>query len=564
MTGNRHHNSPRKKEILRFLKNQKAASGRFLSFAVASGFANGGCLILQAWLLSDIVNKAVFDRQDLEVLWPGLLGLMAVFVLRAVLHWLSEYFAFSAAALVKKSLRQQLSRKFQEMGPHLLAGEETGGLINTWLDGVDAMHDYYARYFPAMTLMVMVPVAILIFIYPVDLLSAAIMTVTAPLIPLFMILIGMGTEKLNQKQWRKLTYLSGYFLDIIQGMTTLKLFNASRREARVVRQISDDYRVETMKVLRVAFLSSMTLEFFATVGIALVAVTIGFRLMWGMLDFKRGFFVLLLAPEFYLPLRRMGVFYHARLQAIGAAEKMTEIFSKSGAQHKYGGHILSGNTPPHIQFQDVSFAHGDRVILQKASFDILPGRLTGLVGRTGAGKSTIMAMILGFIAPQSGRILVNGLDLQTIDIDSWRETIGWVPQSPQMLKATIRDNILFSGQDVPPNFKTLMHDLRIDEFVDSMPLGYDTYLGERGSGLSGGQIQRLALARALSRDRVTSLLLDEPASGLDSVTENVIGKVLGHYAAGKTCFVIAHRDSTINALQDVYCLENGIVTKEPR
>ena len=559
----RHHSTDNRKETGQFLKKQKAASGRFLSLAIGSGFVNGLFLIAQAWLLSSIVNDAVFNDVKLDKLWPRLGMMLGIFVIRGLLAWLSEIFAFSAAARVKQHLRQALYTRFHEIGPHNLAREETGALINTWVEGVDSMHDYYARYFPAMSLTVMIPLAILIFIFPSDLLSAIIMIVTAPLIQFFMILIGKGTEKLNQKQWRKLSYLSSHFLDVVQGMTTLKLFDASKREAALVRKISEEYRLETMKVLRVAFLSSFTLEFFSTVSIALIAVTIGFRLMWGDMDFRHGFFVLLLAPEFYLPLRRMGVFYHARLQAIGAAENMMRLLSGT-SETPIARMIQPQKTVPHIVFENVSFAYGDRQILRGIDFEILPGQSTGLIGVTGTGKSTIMAMLLGFIRPQQGRILVDGVDLNEIDLESYRRNLGWVPQSPNLLSGSVRENILLGSPDASPElFAMICRELQVDEFIAVLPDGYETLLGEKGFGLSGGQIQRIALARAMIRE-VNFLLLDEPTASLDPLTEQMIDKTLLELGGKKTRFVIAHRAATISAMDHLYHLENGQITQVKR
>ena len=251
---------------------------------------------------------------------PLLANALLIFLLRAVLAWASEQAAFQAAVQVKLELRDILYRHVQKLGPAWLAGERSGDIVNAVSDGVEALEAYYARYLPSMSLMALVPLAILVFVVSHDWLAALILVVTAPLIPVFMILIGKGAEQRNQQQWRQLAWMSAHFLDVIQGLTTLRLFNASRREAQMIARISDEYRRGTMSVLRIAFLSSFVLEFFSTVSIAIVAVLIGFRLYGGKLDFMHGLFVLLLAPEFYLPLRNMGTQYHARMQAIGAAE----------------------------------------------------------------------------------------------------------------------------------------------------------------------------------------------------------------------------------------------------
>ncbi len=314
------------------LKGWKTHSGFWLKAAVAIGLTSGLLLIAQAWLLANVVNAVVFAQAALADVMPSLWGLLALFLLRAGLAWASEQAAFHAAVQVKLAIRAQLYQKVQQLGPAWLTGERSGDLLNTLSDGVEALEAYYARYIPAMSLMALVPLAVLVFVFANDWLSAVVMLVTAPLIPVFMILIGKGTEKRNQQQWQQLARMSAHFLDVIQGLTTLKLFNASRREAQVVAQISDQYRQSTMSVLRVAFLSSFALEFFATVSIAIVAVLIGFRLFWGEMEFLYGFFVLLLAPEFYLPLRNMGTQYHARMAAIGAAEKMVGILEEKNEE----------------------------------------------------------------------------------------------------------------------------------------------------------------------------------------------------------------------------------------
>ncbi|CAG0910607.1 unnamed protein product, partial [Cyprideis torosa] len=299
-----------------FLKTLKSDAGRYLSLAIGMGVLAGFLLIAQAWYLAQTVNAVIFEEAGLGDVKSWLIAMLAIFLLRAILIWLSEQVAFKAAANIKLNLRDRLYAHLQALGPVYLRGERAGDIANSLSDGIEALEAYFARYLPAMSLMAWVPLSIVVFVFPMDWLSGVIMLVTAPLIPLFMILIGMGAEKMNQKQWRQLARMSAHFLDMIRGLTTLKLFNASRREADTVAQMSESYRQDTMKVLRVAFLSSLTLEFFATISIAIIAVLIGFRLFWGELTFLPGFFVLLLAPEFYLPLRNMGTHYHARMEAI--------------------------------------------------------------------------------------------------------------------------------------------------------------------------------------------------------------------------------------------------------
>ncbi|MEJ2061053.1 MAG: ABC transporter transmembrane domain-containing protein, partial [Gammaproteobacteria bacterium] len=301
-----------------WLKTRQASVRRELMLAVGVGLFGGLLLIVQAHYLGRIVNAVVIERHALHSVLPWLGMLLVVFAARFVVAWAVEEIAARAAVKIKVGLRDELYGRVTALGPTRLAAERSGELANTLVDGVEAMDAYFARYLPQMSLAALIPLAILAFVFPEDWVSGLILIITAPLIPFAMFLIGKGTEALNQKQWRKLARMSAHFLDMLQGITTLKLFNASRHEAEVIARISDDYRKATMSVLRVAFLSSLALEFFATVSIALVAVLIGFRLMWGDMDFQNGFFVLLLAPEFYLPLRNMGTYYHSRMEAIGA------------------------------------------------------------------------------------------------------------------------------------------------------------------------------------------------------------------------------------------------------
>ncbi|HYQ71373.1 MAG TPA: ABC transporter transmembrane domain-containing protein, partial [Gammaproteobacteria bacterium] len=315
------------KTLIQALQDWKVYAGSRLRLAVGIGLLSGLLLILQAWLLASTVNAVVFDKAVLQQVMPWLWSLLALFLMRAVLAWASEQAAFQAAVQVKLALREQLYRHVQKLGPAWLSGARSGDIVNTLSDGVEALEAYYARYLPAMSLMALVPLAILVFVLAHDWLAGVVLLLTAPLIPVFMILIGKGAEQRNQRQWRQLAWMSAHFLDVIQGLTTLRLFNASRREAQVIARISDEYRQGTMAVLRIAFLSSLVLEFFSTVSIAIVAVLVGFRLYWGELDFIHGLFVLLLAPEFYLPLRNMGTQYHARMEAIGAADRIVDILA---------------------------------------------------------------------------------------------------------------------------------------------------------------------------------------------------------------------------------------------
>ena len=558
-----------KSSLSAFLKAQKSLTGHYLHLAIGLGLMAGFLLILQAYFLAQVINAVVFDKATLaEVahwLWPMLL----VFVVRALLAWASEQTAFRAAVNVKRKLRADLHQHLQALGPVYLSGERSGEMVNTLVDGIEALQDYYAKFLPTMSLVVLVPLAILIFIFPIDWISGLIMLGTAPLIPFFMIMIGKGTESLNKKQWRKLARMSAHFLDMIQGLTTLKLFNASRREADVIAHIADEYRRDTMSVLRVAFLSSLILEFLATLSIAMVAVTIGFRLFYGQMDFFYGFFVLLLAPEFYLPLRNMGTHYHARMEAIGAAEKMVEILDTPLPNLSEKSTTLNGlkeTVELAISFNQVSFSYQEgRNALNDISFDIPANQRVALVGSSGAGKSTVSRLLLGFIQPQQGSILINQQPLSDIDPENWRHLIAWVPQNPHLFHGTIRENIalgMSNGNTKASNkaIKQAAQRAHADDFINTLPNGYDTLIGERGIGLSGGEIQRIALARAFLKD-APLVILDEATANLDSESEQAIQQSINELAKERSLLVIAHRLDTIKQADTIIVMDKGRIVE---
>jgi len=546
-----------------FLKQQKTHTGHYLTFAVGLGLTAGFLLILQAWLLAGIVNEVIFEKAALANVQIRLWAMLALFVLRAILAWASEQAAFRAAAGVKLQLRDRLYRHLQLLGPLYLTRERSGDLVNTLSDGIEALESYYARFLPAMSLVVWVPLSILVFVFPMDWISGVVMLVTAPLIPLFMIFIGKGTERLNQRQWRKLARMSAHFLDVIQGLTTLKLFNASRREAEAVGRISEEYRRDTMAVLRMAFLSSLVLEFFATVSIALIAVLIGFRLYFGEMDFSYGFFVLLLAPEFYLPLRTMGTHYHARMDGIAAAERMVEILETPLPKQANGQQPSPDLKVQSIRFDRVAFAYeAGREALNQITFDLHPNERLALVGPSGAGKTTIINLLLGFATPDAGEIRIGDIPLTQINPDHWRQQLAWVPQNPRLFHGSLLDNIcLGRNETAMSSVREAARLARADEFIDRLPDGYETLIGEHGQGLSGGQIQRIALARAFLKD-APLVILDEATANLDLENEALIREAIRELSKGRRVLSVAHRLNTVQDADRILVLDSGRICEQ--
>jgi len=530
-------------------------------------------LILQAWLLAQIINSVVFGEADLNRVAPWLWPLLLLFALRAGIAWASEQSAFRAAAQVKISLRDRLYRHIQAAGPAWMAGQRSGAIAEDLSRGIESIEAYYARYLPAMSLTALIPLAILIVVLPLDWLTALIMLVTAPLIPVFMILIGSSVERLNQQLWKDLARMGAHFLDVIQGMTTLKLFNASRREAEVIARISDDYRASTMRVLRVAFLTSAVLELFSTLGIAIIAVFIGFRLYQldlpipdliapPEISFVTGFFILLLAPEFYAPLRNLGTHYHGRMEAIAAAERLVAVLDTELPPAPRQVATLSADRLRRIRFDAVSYSYEPgRPALDHTSFEIGAGERIALVGPSGAGKTTVASLLLGFIRPDSGRILIDDQPLQALDLNDWRRRLAWLPQQPRLFQGSIADNIRLGLPDATLDaVRDAARRAQAAEFIDRLPRGYDTAVGERGAGLSGGQIQRVALARAFLRD-AKLVILDEATASLDPASEALVQRAVDQLAEGRSMLVIAHRLSTVRDADRILVIDGGRIVE---
>lgn len=529
-----------------------------INLAVALGMGSGMLVVVQAGLLAWTINAVVMNGAALPSMWPALATMLPVFALRFVLVRAAQRVAFATAATLRCELRSELLRKLQALGPAWLQGQASGALAIHLVAGIEALEGYYARWLPGRALTVMLPFAILVVVFPVDWTSGLVLLLTAPLIPLFMILLGKGAAEVNQRQWRQLARLGARFLDSLQGLTTLKLFNASRREAIVVARLSEAYRDSTMRVLRIAFLSGVVLEFLATMGIAMVAVLIGFHLLYGKIQFQSGFFVLLLAPEFYVPLRTLGTHYHERMEAIGAAESIAGILAIPEPERPDALEPLVRAAAYTIRFDAVSHSYSSgRPALSGLSFVAEQGSITALVGPSGAGKSTVLNLLLGFTRGHEGRIWINGQQLDLLDPATWLAQVAWVPQRAHVFAGTVLDNIRLAKPDADlAAVREAAARAGADEFICSLPNGYESALGERGVGLSGGQIQRLGLARAFLKNAPV-LLLDEPGANLDEQTQAQIHDALRCLSQGRTVLLTAHRMSTVRLAKRIVVLEHG-------
>ncbi len=530
----------------------------FLGAVVVLGALGAGLVIAQAMLLAELIVSSFEQRFDTGDLTTPLLLLVAVALGRALVSWLTELAAHRASAAVTSELRMRLVERAGQLGPGWLGDRRTGSLIALATRGVDALDDYFARYLPQLGLAVVVPVAVLARIVTEDWVSAAIIVVTLPLIPLFMALIGWATQSRMDRQWGLLSRLSGHFLDVVAGLPTLKIFGRAKAQAESIRRITHDYRRATLRTLRIAFLSSFALELLATLSVALVAVTIGMRLVHGDMDLYTGLVILVLAPEAYLPLRQVGAQYHAAAEGLAAAEEVFAVLETpvphTGTQAPPAGALA-------FEGVTVRYPGRDAPAVREATFTVEPGETVALVGPSGCGKTTLLQAALGFVAPAEGRVTVGGTDLAEVDREQWHQRIAWVPQRPQLFAGTVAENVRLARPDASEVEVALaLEQAGAREFVAGLPAGAETELGEDGAGLSAGQRQRVALARAFLADRPV-LLLDEPTASLDGASEEAVVEAVRRLAVGRTVLLVVHRPALLAVADRVVRLDE--VTKAP-
>ncbi|RJK97623.1 thiol reductant ABC exporter subunit CydD [Vallicoccus soli] len=518
----------------RLLREARPAAA-YLVLCVAVGLVTAVLVVLQAELVASAVARAVHGAGPGQV-GGAVLALGAVLAARAGLSWLTESLAARTSAAVRARLRRRLLEHVLLLGPQRLARHRAGEVTTLATRGLDALDPWFARYLPQLPLAALVPALVGLRMLVADPLSGLVVAVTVPLVPLFMVLVGLATRERTRRRWRALERLGGHFADALGGLAELRAYGRSRGYADAVREVSERHRRETMGTLRVAFLSSLVLELVATLSVALVAVSIGLRLVHGSVDLETALLVLLLAPEAYLPLRRVGEQYHAAAEGAAALESAFAVLGEPLPEHG----DRPAPRPGRIELQDVAVTYegADGPALEGLSLVVEPGTVLGLVGPSGAGKSTVLGLLLATVRPTRGRVLVDGTDLADVPPDAWRRHVAWVPQRPRLVAGTVAENVALGTTAAAAEVAAAASAAQVD-----LPL--DLVVGERGATLSAGQRRRVALARALLRD-APLLLLDEPSEDLDDATEAQVLAALAAQAGGRTVVLVTHRRAALD------------------
>ena len=576
------------------------ATRRHLAALGSLSVIGAAVVIAQATALAAVLAEAAAGRLDRA----ALAAFVAAIAGRAVVMWAQAVVAARAAASVKAALRADLLAAVGRRGPLWLSGQRAGEIATLTGRGLDALDAYFTGYLPQLLLSVTVPLAVVTRLTFADWSSAVIIAVTLPLIPIFGALLGWHARAATERQWRRLALLGGHFLDMVRGLPTLRAFGRARAQVDVVRRMADRHRAATMKTLRIAFLSGLVLELVATLSVALVAVPVGLRLLDGGLTLQTALLVLLLAPEAYLPLRAAGSRFHASMEGLTALDEALTVsaddpaptvstedrasavstedraFTVStedracavSAENRSSPGPRGSRIPPapgEIRLASVTVDYERTRALADVSLTIRPGERIAVIGPSGAGKSTLLALLLGFVAPTEGRVLVDDVDLATVDLEGWRRQIAWVPQRAHLFAASLADNIRLGAPDAPlAAVRRAIRAADLNQLVDELPDGLDTVLGERGYGLSSGQRQRLALARAFLRvdstDAPPLVLLDEPTARLDASSEAAVLAATRRLVAGRTALLVAHRPALLREADRVLRVHHGRVTELAR
>ncbi|MGO3691924.1 thiol reductant ABC exporter subunit CydD [Marinobacter sp.] len=560
--------APDQRAVRRWLSGLTSGNRRWIRGTVAAGTLAGAATIIQMVFLARIIHLGVIEKAPASMLAPLFAGLVLVIIFRAAAQGVQTHLAARCSEQVRRTARRQIHQHWRKSGPLELGQTSAGSLAREWIDHVDALHGYFARFLPQMMLSLIVPLIILVFVFYLDWLAGIFLLLSAPLIPFFMALVGMGAEKLNQQHFNTISRLSGQFLDKVRGLTTLQLFGQTDPAAELIQQRSDHYRRITLKTLRVAFLSSAVLEFFASVAIAVIAIYIGFGLLGYItygpssdLTLFSGLLILLLAPEFFQPLRTLSQHYHDRAAALGAGAEILARFADDEPASCVDEDIFdepitraSDANSETVELNAVTLAfRSDHRILNEVSLTIGKGDVIALTGPSGGGKSTLLHLLAGFLEPSSGDLHLSGKPAGSF-------AFGWLGQSGFLVHGTWADNLRLTTPDASDvAVETALRNVGLGPLLDSREAGIFSKVSEDGQGLSGGQARRLSLARIFVAD-YDLILLDEPTAGLDSDSEIFVLEALHKLAqAGKTLIFSTHHHALLTLANRILLVSDGEV-----
>jgi ATP-binding cassette subfamily C protein CydD len=564
--------------VIALPRRAPSAAGRLLALepaarplllaAIACGFAAAALVVAAAYLTATVVSGVFLGGRDLAAVTPLLALVVGLAALRAALVWCGEVLAQRSSSRLRGTLRAALTGHLLALGPGFAGGERTGELVSVLTGGIDTLDVYVTTFQPTRALAVLTPLLVLVVALVLDPPSALILVVTGPILVLFLALIGGRARDVTARRFMELRWMSAFFVDMLHGIATLKMFGRSEEQVGNIEDVSRTYGDTTMEVLRTAFQTALVLEWGGTVATALVAVEVSLRLMAGTISFERALAVLIITPEFFLPLRQLAIRFHAGTAGAAVAERMLAILEAPLAPAHAPAispvppapaPVMPPVAPPDIRFTDVSFAYegGRRLALRGLDLAIPRGRTVALVGETGAGKSTVGSLLLRFITPDAGAITVDDVPLDAIEPSAWRRSVAWVPQAPHLFAGSVADNIRLAREDASPGeIEAAAREAHADAFIRALPRGYETQLGEGGLRLSGGQQQRIAIARAFLRD-APFVLLDEATSHLDAASEEAIVDAVRRLIRRRTVLVISHRLRLAAEADEVVVLHAG-------
>ena len=561
-------NKLRQKYLQKWLRAQQEPIKKLMRANIVLAALSALILVAQTYFLATLLDKLIMQNVPRDELIPYFLGLIIGFGMRAIILWAREKIGFQSGQLLRNHIRQKILDKIHLVGPATINQKPAGSWASIMLEQVENLHNFYARFLPQQSLSSIVPVVIFIAVFPLNWAAGLILMITAPLVPMFMIIVGIAAADNSQKNMDTLSRLSAQFLDRLRGLETLRLFNRTSEQTEHIENATEDFRETTMDVLKLAFLSSAVLEFFTSISIALMAVYFGFSYL-GQIEFGTynapltlftGFFCLILAPEFYQPLRDLGAYYHDRAAGIGAADAIVDFLESDYLTVHQNEKTISLESAVEISAENlVVLSTQGSALTKPLNFQIPANHNVALVGQSGAGKTSLMNVILGFL-PYEGSLKINGQELRESNLADWRKHIAWVGQNPLLLQGTIKENLLLG--DIQANDEEINQALirsQAKEFTDKLGLHHE--IKDGGLGVSVGQAQRLAIARALLR-KGDLLLLDEPTASLDAQSENLVLHALNEASQHQTTLMITHRIEDLKQCDQIFVMQRGKIVQQ--